>query len=81
MASKRPKHVVPYKSGWVVRSEGQPVSRSATVYDTRRAAVVHGRSAAKAAGTDLVIHGRDGRIQDVDSYREAPDISKLLLPQ
>lgn len=62
-------HVVPRTDGWAVRSEGR--SRATSVHSSQREAIEAARKLAKEASTQLVIHGRDGRIRERDSY--APD--------
>lgn len=72
------KHVVPHKDGWVIKSEDRPASKRAKVYATKRDAMVSARSMAKKSGATLVIYGRDGRIQDVDTYERMPTRRELL---
>lgn len=59
-------HVVPNGSGWSVKSAG--ASRAAKTFTTQRAAIAHGREAAKKQKSELYIHGEDGRIRARDSY-------------
>jgi hypothetical protein len=59
-------HVVPREDGWAVQSEGS--SRAASVHDTQREAVEAAREMAQNQEAELVIHGRDGRIRERDSY-------------
>ena len=64
-------HVVPSTTdGWSVRKEGS--SRAGKVFGTKHEAVTYGRERAKRLRSDLVIHGRDGTIQDVDTYGNDP---------
>ena len=72
------KHVVPHEDGWIIKSEGRPAAKHAQVYATKRDAIISARSLAKKRGTILVIHGRDGRIEDVDTYERVPTRRKLL---
>lgn len=78
MAKAAAKHVVAHEDGWVIKSEGHVVRKSAQVFKTKREAVVKARAIAKEKGVDLVIHRRDGKIQDVDSYRRKPVVSELI---
>jgi len=61
-------HVVPRDSGWAVKSEG--ASRAYRTYASKdealRAAITHARQ----NGYEVVIHGRDNRIQKIISPRE-----------
>lgn len=68
--SKKNIHVVPHKDGWAVKKEGN--ERASSVHQTQRDAIDIGREAAQSANSELVIHGRDGRIRDKDSYGNDP---------
>ncbi|MCA3700533.1 MAG: DUF2188 domain-containing protein [Brevundimonas sp.] len=59
-------HVVPNRGGWSVKSAGS--SRAAKTFTTQRDAIAHAREVAKRQGSELYIHGTDGRIRDRDSY-------------
>jgi hypothetical protein len=63
-------HVVPRNDGWIIRKEG--ASRATSVHETQRDAVEAGRAIARNQSSELVIHGRDGRIRDRDSYGSDP---------
>lgn len=63
-------HVVPRINGWAVRVEGR--STATSVHDTQREAIETARKLAKDAAMQLVIHGRDGRIRERDSYASDP---------
>lgn len=64
--AKNEKHVVPHEGKWAVRSSG--ASRVGSIHDTQQAAISAAVRGAKSAGAEVVIHGRDGRIRDKDSY-------------
>lgn len=70
MNSKRNQHVVPHAGGWAVRGEG--AERASGVYDTKDEATAAARGIARNQGTELVVHGRDGRIQSKDSHGHDP---------
>ncbi|MCH9664519.1 MAG: DUF2188 domain-containing protein [Gammaproteobacteria bacterium] len=56
-------HVVPNrKGGWDVRKGGS--YRASRHYDTKREAVDSGRDISRNQGSELFIHGFDGRIQE-----------------
>lgn len=74
MIKKRDIHVVPHAEGWATRKEGS--GRAGGVYDTKAEAQRHGRDQAKREGVELVIHGRNGRIQDSDSFGKDPNPPK-----
>ncbi len=68
--AKKGQHVVPRDGKWAVRKAG---ANSATrVYTTQREAISEARKIARNQGTELYIHGRDGRIRERDSYGNDP---------
>lgn len=70
MAKVKNIHVVPRNDGWIIRKEGN--SRATSVHPTQRDAVEEARELARSKSTELVIHGRDGRIRNRDSYGSDP---------
>ena len=54
-------HVVRRDDGWAVLGEGE--SQDTLRTDTQREAVERAREIAQKSGTEVVIHGRDGKIQ------------------
>lgn len=68
--AKRNQHVVHHKGGWAVR--GAASQRATSVHPTQQAAIDAARGIARAQGTELFIHGRDGRIRARDSYGNDP---------
>lgn len=70
MSSSKNQHVVPYDSLWAVRGEGN--SRVTSVHQTQGEAIVAAREIAQNQHSELVIHGRDGRIRDKDSFGNDP---------
>lgn len=67
---KRNQHVVPHEEGWAVRGAGS--QRATSVHRTQREAIASGRRIARKQGTELFVHGRDGRIRERDSYGNDP---------
>lgn len=63
-------HIVPHAGHWAVRREG--ASQVTEVFPTQGAAITRGREIAIHEKTELVIHRRDGRIRDSDSYGNDP---------
>lgn len=59
-------HIVPHSDGWAVKIEGN--DRATSVHDTQQQAIDAGRDRARREESELLIHGRDGRIRDRDSY-------------
>ena len=72
MAGKRDYHVVPNsdRGGWDVKREG--ADRSSGHFDRKSEAMERGKDLARENRTELVEHGRDGRIRDSDSYGNDP---------
>lgn len=63
-------HVVRFKDGWAIRSA--TARRAITEHATELQAIEHARAVAKTYGKDFVVHGRDGRIQDRETYAADP---------
>lgn len=67
---RRNQHVTPHIDGWAVKAAG--ASRTTSVHRTQKAAIEYARRIAKNQRTEIVIHGKDGRIRDRDSYGNDP---------
>lgn len=66
---KNNKHVVQNKNGgWDVKSGGAPVAHQRTQKDAIQVA----NSIAKRDRTEVIIHGRDGKIRDKNSFGNDP---------
>jgi hypothetical protein len=63
-------HVVPRDAGWAIKAENE--SRATSIHHTQHEAVVAAREIARKYGCELVIHGRDGRIRERESYSSDP---------
>ena len=59
-------HVVPVDDSWGVR--GEENERLTSIHDTQAEAIEAAREIARNQQSELVIHRRDGRIRDKDSY-------------
>ena len=70
MMPKKNVHVVKHDDGWAVKKEGN--ERATSVHRTQQQAIEVGRESAKTERSELVIHGRDGRIRDKDSFGNDP---------
>ena len=70
MSRKRNQHVIPAKDGWAVKSAGS--SRATKVFGTQREAIERGREIARNQRSELLIHGRDGRIREKNTYGRDP---------
>lgn len=63
-------HVVPVDGEWGVRGEGN--GRLTSLHDTQAEAIEAAREIAINQSSEVVIHRRDGRIRDKDSYGSDP---------
>ena len=68
--AKKDIHVVPHRSGWATKKEG--ADRAGVVTKTEGAAIEATVTQAKRERVEVVIHGRDGKIRDSDSYGNDP---------
>lgn len=67
---KRNQHVTPHPNGWAVRGAG--AFRPSSVHDTQAQAIDRARDIARNQGSELLIHGRNGRIRARDSHGRDP---------
>ena len=67
---KNGQHVVPNGDRWSVRRAGSV--RITGTFETQQEAIERGRDIARKQGTELYIHGRDGRIRERNSYGGDP---------
>ena len=72
MSKKDDYHVVPNseRGGWDVKREN--ADRASGHFERKSDAMERGRELARDRKTELVEHGRNGRIQDSDSYGSDP---------
>lgn len=63
-------HVVKHPDGWAVKGAGN--SRATVVSKTQTQAIQVAVGIAKKQHSEVVIHGRDGKIRDKDSYGNDP---------
>jgi hypothetical protein len=68
--SKKGQHVLPSGGKWSVRRAG--ASRASGIYVTQQEAVDKARETARREGSELYIHGRDGRIRERSSFGRDP---------
>ncbi|MDP3294648.1 MAG: DUF2188 domain-containing protein [Nevskia sp.] len=57
--SHKNQHVVPHEKGWAVKGAGN--ERATSVHSTQREAVAAARDIARNQGTEMLIHGENGR--------------------
>jgi len=70
MVKRKEHHVVPRDEGWAVKKSG--ATRDTKHFDHKVDAVGFARSVSKNQGSELIIHGRDGKIQRADSHGRDP---------
>ncbi|MEI6042510.1 MAG: DUF2188 domain-containing protein [bacterium] len=63
-------HTVPNGKRWAVKEEGS--SKPLSTHSTKELAEKRAISEAKSRHSEHVIHGRNGQIQDKDSYGNDP---------
>ena len=63
-------HVVPNNGQWQVKRQGS--EKATKNFETQKQAIDYARSIAIKQQSELVFHGRDGRIRDKDSYGNDP---------
>ena len=63
-------HVVPVGTNWGVRGENN--SRLTSKHQTQFEAIFEARKIAINQRSEVVIHGKDGKIRDKDSYGNDP---------
>ena len=68
--SKKDIHVVPREGSWAVRQEG--AERDSSRHNRKSDAMEAARDTARRERVEVVEHGRNGRIQDSDSYGRDP---------
>lgn len=66
----KPVHVTRQGNQWVTKKEGS--QEPSSVSKTQAKAIEKGRTEAKSSKTELIIHGRDGKIRARDSYGPDP---------
>ena len=68
--AKKNQHVVPSDGGWAVRSAGS--ARASSTHETQKAAIEKAKERAQREGSELFIHGRDGKIRERNTYGRDP---------
>ena len=67
-AIKEGQHVVPSVDGWKVKKANS--ERATKKFDTQKQAISFAMEVAKNQKTELLIHGKDGKIRNKNSYGE-----------
>lgn len=68
--SPKGQHVVPNGGKWSVRRAG--ATKASGTFVTQAEAIAKARDLAKSQGTELYIHGADGRIRERNSFGKDP---------
>jgi len=63
-------HTVRHQDGWAIRRESSEWVLS--VFSTQQEAIRRGREIAQREGIEHLIHGRDGRIRERNTYGSDP---------
>jgi len=69
MTQKR-RHVIPHNGNWAQMGAGN--ERVGSIHETQAEAIKEARRIARNNRGEVIIHGRDGRIRDADSYGNDP---------
>ena len=67
---KKDQHVVPHADGWAVKGSGNQSATS--VHPAQREAIGSARNIARNQGTEMFIHGENGRIRQRNTYGNDP---------
>lgn len=78
MSNKRNVHVVPKGNQWAVTKEGN--QHATSIHQRKEDAVQRGRREADKEHSELIIHRRDGTIQDKESHGNDPNPPKDRKP-
>lgn len=70
MASGKNQHVVRRDDGWAVR--GEKNKRDTSHHPTQAEAFEAAREIAKNQGSEVLVHGRDGKIRERNTYGKDP---------
>ena len=68
--AKKNQHVVSHPTGWAVKGAGN--RRASSVHRTQEAAISAARKAAIREKSEMLIHGRNGRIRERNTYGPDP---------
>lgn len=63
-------HVMPLGDKWQVKGEGN--SRATLITNTQKEAIEKAREIAKNQKSELVVHNKEGKIREKDSYGNDP---------
>jgi hypothetical protein len=66
MSKGKNQHVVKHPEGWAVKGAGNEKATKVTA--TKQEAMTYGKGIAKHQQSELVIHGKNGKIQEKNTY-------------
>lgn len=70
MSKGKNQHVTKHQGGWQVKGAGN--TKATKVTSTQKEAIDVAREIAKNQSSELLIHGKDGRIREKDSHGNDP---------
>ncbi len=70
MSNPKDVHVVPRDGQWATIRPGN--SRASGLFDTQKEAIEQGRHIAQNSSSELLVHGRNGKIRARDSFGNDP---------
>jgi len=68
--AKKNQHIVPSPNGWGVRKENS--TRLTKEFDRKQDAKDYGKEIAKNNHSELIVHNKDGKISEKNSYGNDP---------
>jgi Uncharacterized protein conserved in bacteria (DUF2188) len=68
--TKKNQHIVPHGDDWAVKGAGN--SKATSVHPTQAEAINRGKEIAQNQKSELLIHGKNGRIREKNSYGNDP---------
>ena len=68
--ANRNQHVLPLGNGWAVKAAG--AGRVTVITSKQSDAISVARDTAKNNNSELIVHGKDGKIRERNSYRNDP---------
>jgi hypothetical protein len=71
---KRNQHVIPHSDGWAVKGAGN--QRATSIHQTQHEAIGAAREIARNQGSEMLIHGENGRIRERNTYGDDPSPPK-----
>jgi uncharacterized protein YdaT len=74
MSKGKNQHVTPKGDSWQVKGAGN--DKATKITETQKEAIDAAKEIAKHQQSEVVIHGKDGKIRDKDSYGHDPNPPK-----